>query len=69
MSGEMVARLEEAFRGRPDEYEGAYRDIVNIVNSTLDAMTEPLWTAVDYVKRMSEGQDTGLLTNLPLLVP
>jgi methyl-accepting chemotaxis protein len=42
-------------RGDASRFEGAYRDIVNGVNDTLDAVIGPLQVAADYVEKISKG--------------
>jgi methyl-accepting chemotaxis protein len=44
-----------AARGNADKFAGGYREIVRGVNSTLDAVIEPLNTAAEYVDRISKG--------------
>jgi len=44
-----------AVRGDAGRYQGAYRDIVKGINSTLDAVIGPLKVAADYVDRISKG--------------
>jgi methyl-accepting chemotaxis protein len=42
-------------RGNASKYKGAYRDIVQGVNETLDAVIGPLNVAAEYVERISKG--------------
>jgi methyl-accepting chemotaxis protein len=42
-------------RGNAAKYKGAYRDIVQGVNETLDAVIGPLNVAAEYVERISKG--------------
>ncbi|HEX9062100.1 MAG TPA: methyl-accepting chemotaxis protein [Clostridia bacterium] len=42
-------------RGNTEKFKGGYRDIVDGVNKTLDAVIEPLNVAADYVDRISKG--------------
>lgn len=42
-------------RGDSDKFQGNYRQIVEGVNKTLDAVIEPLNVAADYVDRISKG--------------
>lgn len=42
-------------RANSNKYQGAYRDIVQGVNDTLDAVIGPLNVAADYVDRISKG--------------
>ncbi len=45
-----------AVRGPADRFQGGYREIVQGVNSTLDAVIGPLNAAADYVDRISKGE-------------
>ncbi|MEA1973044.1 MAG: cache domain-containing protein, partial [Candidatus Cloacimonadota bacterium] len=51
------------FRGRPDEYKGAYKKIVEIVNSALDALINPLNMTAEYIDRISKGDIPPLITD------
>ncbi len=44
-----------AERGKQDQFQGAYSDIVRGVNSILDAVITPLNVAANYVDRISKG--------------
>jgi methyl-accepting chemotaxis protein len=44
-----------ATRGRADKFHGGYREIVQGVNETLDAVIGPLNVAAEYVDRISKG--------------
>ncbi len=44
-----------ATRGQADKFKGGYRDIVQGVNDTLDAVIGPLNVAAEYVDRISKG--------------
>ena len=46
-------RLSE--RGKPEQFHGAYADIVRGVNAVLDAVITPLNVAADYVDKISRG--------------
>ena len=46
-------RLSE--RGKPEQFRGAYADIVRGVNAILDAVITPLNVAADYVDKISRG--------------
>ncbi len=46
-------RLSE--RGKPEQFRGAYSDIVRGVNAVLDAVITPLNVAADYVDKISRG--------------
>ena len=45
-----------ATRGNADKFQGGYRQIVQGVNATLDAVIGPLNVAADYVDRLSRGE-------------
>jgi methyl-accepting chemotaxis protein len=42
-------------RGKPENFQGAYANVVQEFNATLDAVVGPLRTAADYVDRISKG--------------
>ena len=42
-------------RGKPDQFQGAYAEIVRGVNAMLDAVITPLNVAADYVDKISRG--------------
>ena len=42
-------------RGKPDQFQGAYADIVRGVNAILDAVIAPLHVAASYVDKISKG--------------
>jgi len=42
-------------RGKPENFQGAYADVVRGFNTTLDAVIGPLSTAAQYVDRISKG--------------
>ena len=44
-----------ANRGNPAQFEGAYRQVIEGVNATLDAVIGPLNVAAEYVDRISKG--------------
>ena len=44
-----------AMRGKADSFQGGYRDIVQGMNATLDAVVGPLNVAAGYVDRISKG--------------
>jgi methyl-accepting chemotaxis protein len=46
---------ELATRGNPGRFEGAYRQVIEGVNATLDAVIGPLNVAAEYVERISKG--------------
>jgi len=45
-----------ATRGNADAFEGGFRDVVQGVNDTLDAVIDPLNVAADYIKRIGNGE-------------
>jgi methyl-accepting chemotaxis protein len=44
-----------ATRGNVEKFEGGYREIVQGVNDTLDAMTRPMMAMRDYMERIAKG--------------
>ena len=44
------------FRGRPDEYQGAYRNMVEIVNRTLDNILTPVNDALEAIAQQAIGE-------------
>ncbi len=44
-----------SMRGRADQFEGGFREIVEGINGTLDAVIGPLNVAAEYVDRISKG--------------
>ena len=52
-----------ATRGNADLFQGRYRDIVQGVNDTLDAVIGPLRVAADYVDRISQGNTPPKITD------
>ena len=44
-----------ATRGNVDKFIGGYREIVQGINDTLDAITGPLRVTAEYIERLSEG--------------
>jgi methyl-accepting chemotaxis protein len=66
-----MARLTEASRdgqlaqrGRVDQFQGAYAEIVRGVNNTLDALITPLNVSADYVDRISKGDIPSKITDV-----
>ncbi|WP_303870280.1 methyl-accepting chemotaxis protein [Acetobacterium wieringae] len=64
-----VTRLSQAgvagqlqVRGNSDRFKGGFRDIVNGVNDTLDAVVGPINMAADYVKRIGAGDIPAKIT-------
>jgi methyl-accepting chemotaxis protein len=65
-----MARLTEASkegqlseRGRAEQFQGAYAEIVRGVNNTLDALIAPLNVSADYVDRISKGDVPAKITD------
>lgn len=62
MTGEMNKLVKAGLEGRlstrgdVSRFKGAYRDIVQGVNDTLDAVIKPLNVSAEYVARMAEGE-------------
>ncbi|MBF0345614.1 MAG: MCP four helix bundle domain-containing protein [Nitrospirae bacterium] len=52
-----------ATRGSVDRFNGGYREIVNGVNKTLDAVIGPLNVAANYVERISKGDIPPIITD------
>jgi methyl-accepting chemotaxis protein len=50
-------------RGNSDQFQGGYREIVNGINDTLDAVITPLKVAATYVDRISKGDIPPRLTS------
>lgn len=50
-------------RGDAANYNGGYRDIVNGMNKTLDAVVKPLNVAAEYVERISKGDIPSEITD------
>jgi methyl-accepting chemotaxis protein len=42
-------------RGRAEAFEGAYREVLQGINDTLDAVIGPMTTASDYIRRIGDG--------------
>jgi len=64
-----LARLNDASkegqlseRGKPDQFQGAYANIVRGVNSILDAVITPLNVAAKYVDQISKGDIPAKIT-------
>ncbi len=62
--GEMASLTQAAVeghltaRGEVDQFEGAYRDIVQGVNDTLDAVIVPIQAGTDAIERLASGDFT-----------
>ncbi|MFN8597031.1 MAG: methyl-accepting chemotaxis protein [Anaerolineae bacterium] len=52
-----------ATRGHADKFQGGYRDIVQGVNDTLDAVIGPLNVAAEYVDRIAKGDTPAKITD------
>jgi methyl-accepting chemotaxis protein len=50
-------------RGNADAFSGGYKDIVNGVNSVMDALIEPLQMSAGYMERISKGDIPPLITD------
>lgn len=50
-------------RGNVSKFEGGYRQVVNGINLTLDAVMEPLNLAADYINKMANGEDLEVIDN------
>lgn len=50
-------------RGNASSYQGGYREIIEGLNGTLNAITEPLTVAQDFIGKMANGEDLELLEN------
>ncbi|MBP1908611.1 methyl-accepting chemotaxis protein [Methanolobus bombayensis] len=57
----VAGRLDE--RADPEKFEGNYRNIVEGVNSTLDAVIAPLNVAAEYIDRISKGDIPDKITD------
>ncbi len=54
---------ELAERGKADQFQGGYREIVSGVNRTLEAVIGPLKVSADYVDRISKGDVPSAITD------
>jgi len=52
-----------AARGNPAKFKGGYKDIVNGINNTLDAVIGPLNVAAEYVDRIAKGDIPNKITD------
>jgi methyl-accepting chemotaxis protein len=52
-----------ATRGNPRAFQGAYREVVEGVNGTLDAVIGPLNVAGEYMERIAKGDIPALITD------
>ncbi|MBN1982219.1 MAG: MCP four helix bundle domain-containing protein [Chitinivibrionales bacterium] len=50
-------------RGDALKFKGAYKDIVNGINETLDAVIKPLNVSAEYIDRISKGDIPALITD------
>jgi len=50
-------------RGDTEKFRGGYREIIEGFNRTLDAIVEPLNTALPFIQSMADGMDPGALEN------
>jgi methyl-accepting chemotaxis protein len=51
-----------SMRGNADRFQGGYREIVEGVNGTLDAVIGPLKVAAEHMNRISKGEIPGKIT-------
>jgi len=49
-------------RGNADKFAGVYKEIIEEINSTLDAIVNPLNVAADYVAKISKGEVSEKIT-------
>jgi len=49
-------------RGNAEKFQGGYKEIIQGVNHTLDAMTSPLSVSAEYLNRISKGDIPELIT-------
>lgn len=49
------------FRGAPDAFEGSYREMIEIINRSLDQLIQPLKVSAKYMREISQGNNPGLL--------
>ncbi|MCP5500992.1 MAG: nitrate- and nitrite sensing domain-containing protein [Leptospiraceae bacterium] len=50
-------------RGNADKFEGVFSDIIRGMNSTLDAITKPLYLASNYMEQIGRGDIPPLIQN------
>lgn len=50
-------------RGNTEKFQGGYKQIIGGFNNTLDAIVNPLNTALNYIEKIANGQDLELLEN------
>ncbi len=53
-----------SIRGDETKFQGAYREVIQGMNNTLDGIVEPLNMASDYVERISRGEIPAPITQL-----
>lgn len=51
-------------RADVSRHEGEYRQIVNGINKILDAIVNPLNTSIEFIRKMSDGEDMGTIDNV-----
>lgn len=50
-------------RGDASKFQGSYKNIINGLNKTLDAVTEPLDFASDYIRKLANGEKLEEINN------
>lgn len=60
-SAAIVGKLD--LRGSTEKYQGGYKEIILGMNGTLDAITQPLAIAQEFIRKMSNGEDLEALEN------
>ncbi len=50
-------------RGNADRFQGGYKQIVEGINHTLDGIVEPLNVALDFIGKVSNGEETDEIEN------
>ncbi|MDV3428922.1 MAG: methyl-accepting chemotaxis protein [Bacillota bacterium] len=52
-----------SFRGNDEKFQGSYKNIINGLNKTLDAVIEPLDIASDYISKLANGEKLEEINN------
>lgn len=52
-----------SFRGDSSKFQGSYKNIINGMNKTLDAVIEPLDYASEYIRKMANGEKLENINN------
>jgi len=50
-------------RGDASKFKGAFRDVINGINGTMDSIVTPLKLSSDYISKIGRGEIPGKLTN------